>query len=282
MGLIEGIQSSFRLFGYEGLLLVSKARLLQRPVEIVTTIAGAKHPIHLRLRTSDVSVLHQVFLINEYERELSRPPRTIVDAGANIGLTAVFYANQYPDAEIIAIEPESSNFALLEKNAAAYPNITCVHAALWDEEKELAVVDPGLGHYGFQTAAVATATRPRESVTGVTIPQLMRRYSLSSIDLLKLDIEGAEKEVFEASAPWIDKIGVVVVEMHDRYRTGCSRSTYIATKDFDVEIQNGETVFLLRRSFVPDAAQAAAADEARRRRSAKAATQLPLRILSSN
>jgi FkbM family methyltransferase len=72
-------------------------------------------------------------------------PPVIIDAGANVGLCAVFYANRFPDARIIAIEPEPSNYEMLKKNTAPYPNITTVHAALWKENGPLRLFDTGEG-----------------------------------------------------------------------------------------------------------------------------------------
>ena len=64
-----------------------------------------------------------------------------------------------------------------------------------------------------------------------------------------MDIEGAEKEVFENASSWISRVGVVEVEMHDRLKPGCSQAVYGATKGFDHEFRKGETVFLVRREY---------------------------------
>lgn len=78
----------------------------------------------------------EVITWNMYATRLHQSPRVIVDAGANIGLTAVYFANQFPAARILALEPESSNYALLCKNTAAYPQ-----AALWSSTATLDLVD---------------------------------------------------------------------------------------------------------------------------------------------
>jgi FkbM family methyltransferase len=83
----------------------------------------------------------------------------IIDAGANIGLTSVVYANRYPEARVIAIEPEVSNFQLLKENAASYPNIELVHGALWKENTKLRILDPGSGSWAFRTQEAAAANR---------------------------------------------------------------------------------------------------------------------------
>jgi|CXWL01.1.fsa_nt_gi FkbM family methyltransferase len=251
MAIIDGIRGTYSLFGFNGLVLVTKSRLLRKPLEVAVSVPGILHPVYLRLRTSDVSVFSQVFVIDQYSLEPIKYPRVIVDAGANIGLTSVFYANKYPEARILAIEPESLNYEMLKKNIAPYSKVTAIKAGLWKDNKDLHVVDPGLGKYGFQTVDHRRSDRPDsiETVSGVTIDKLMVDYEIEHIDILKIDIEGAEKEIFENASSWISRVGVIEVEMHDRLKTGCSRAVYGATKDFDYEFRKGETVYLVRKEY---------------------------------
>jgi methylase of polypeptide subunit release factors len=71
--------------------------------------------------TKDLSVLKQVFVERQYDFPLPKAPISIADAGTNSGLLAVYFANRYPGASVIAIEPEDSNFKLLKRNASPYP-----------------------------------------------------------------------------------------------------------------------------------------------------------------
>lgn len=257
MSILEGVRSHHRLFGPYGVLLVAKARLLGRPLQVAVTSDRITHPVFLRLRTTDVSLFEEIILNSEYFIELSRPPRTIVDAGANIGLTSVFFANTFPQARIIAIEPERSNFEMLKRNAARYSNILPVQGALWRENTVLSLSDPGKGHWGYQTREKRADDGAEGSVPGLTVDRLMKLYGLDCIDILKIDIEGAEKEVFETSASWIDKVGVIIVELHDRSKDGCSRSVHAAVQDFELEWCKGETTFFVRRDYAPRGPQQA-------------------------
>lgn len=253
MSVAEAVSGYYRLFGLRGVLLAARARLFRQQSEVAATVSCAKYPVYLRLRTSDISVFRQVLLMREYDAEFSKSPRVIIDAGANIGLTSVFYANKYPQATILAIEPESSNFEILKRNTEAYPNITAIHAALWKGSGQISVIDPGHGHYGFRTVDVTDGTREASDcnyVQSLTVDNLIADYNLKFIDILKIDIEASEKEVFDNSATWIDCVGVVVVELHDHLRVGCARSVYLSTRDFELEWRKGETVFLARKEFV--------------------------------
>lgn len=217
----------------------------------------AAAPVHLRLRTSDFRIYGQVMGREEYALPLGQPPRVIVDAGANIGLSAVYFANRYPAASILAIEPEAANYGLLCKNVAAYPQIVPIRAALWDVPTTAALVgQPGL--YGAVRVQMTEQPLPGTGmgeVATVTLTQLMADYQLDYVDLLKMDIEGAEQKVFAAAAPWIGQVNVIIAELHDRLYPGCALSFYAATRGFDCAWRRGEHIIVARRNFIqPDQA----------------------------
>jgi FkbM family methyltransferase len=204
----------------------------------------------LRIPSSDLHVFEQVFMREEYDFATIRAPEVIIDAGANIGLASIYFASRFPACRIIALEPESENFRMLERNAAHYPNIVPVHGALWHEEGTIDLVDPGLGAWGFMTDGASGDVRGerKHSVAAYTVESLMRTHGLDRIDLLKVDIEGAEREVFSHAQGWIERVDALIVELHERMKSGCVRSFYNATNDFDAEWLQGENVFLARRN----------------------------------
>jgi FkbM family methyltransferase len=195
------------------------------------------------VRTTDVSLLNEIILRSQYEWQLPRSPRVIVDAGANIGLASIYYANKYPNAQIISLEPAPSNLILLRKNMANYSNSAVVAGALWKHDGHVRVVDPGTGEWGFQVAGEANNG---DIVAAFSIDTLMKTCGVEYIDLLKVDIEGAEKEVFENPSNWIDRVGAIAVELHDFLRDGCSRTFYQAIGQFDFQSRRGETIFVRR------------------------------------
>src|SRR5688572_5521168 len=233
-----------RSFGRRGLWLAVRARLSSAPFEVETMPPRGRAPVTLRLKTSDFDTFQKVFLDAEYAVPLGRSPRTILDAGANVGFASIYFATVYPDAKILAVEPEESNFNLLKKNVEPYPNVTPIRAALWKYNGAIDLVDPGIGHWGFQARDTTSGPAPRlGTVQARTVDGLMADYGWDSIDLMKIDIEGAERDVFADPSMWIDHVGVLAVELHDRYQIGCSRNFYLATSNFDLELQNGENVF---------------------------------------
>lgn len=208
---------------------------------------GLPEPFYLRSATSDAQTFRQIFIYNEYEFSLVAPPRVIIDAGANIGLATLYFASLYPSARIIAIEPEPSNFALLQANVENYPNITAIQAAIWNKNEVLQLSDPGRGHWGFQIMAKENASQDSQyDVQGMTLDDIMATYELDYIDYLKIDIEGAELEVFQDKPGWVSKVGVMVLELHDRDRPGCRESFFGNIDGFDHIRELGENVIAAR------------------------------------
>jgi FkbM family methyltransferase len=206
-------------------------------------VPGIPTPVRIRVQTSDVIVLRQVLLNREYEPPMSLLPSVIVDAGANIGMTSVFYANRYPEATVLAIEPEISNFRMLVKNTTAYKTVIPIHGALWGRATSVAVRGVGeFSHWGVRVSEEPSVV----SAPAFTVSDLMSRYDINFIDILKLDIEGAEMEVFGTCDSWIGKVGMLAVETHDRFRPGCSQAFERVGIAFPQRFRQGEIEFASR------------------------------------
>ena len=239
--------------GLPGILAAARAGATNSVVKLKLEKSHLKHPILLRIPSSDVPTYRQVFIDKEYAFHTGRSPEVIIDAGANIGLASVYFANKYPDAKIIAIEPEESNFELLKENTSPYPNIIPLHAALWNRNEEINLVDPGLGKWGFMTDGKRSLGESPDNVChavkAFTVDRIIKDYGLERVNILKMDIEGAEKEVFTDTSAWIDSVDSIIVELHERMKPGCNRSFYVGSNGFDHEWSQGENVYLSKRSF---------------------------------
>ncbi len=220
-------------------------RLFGRPTEFAAYPPGIQQPVHIRINTSDEYVFHHVLAAREYAFDLPFYPKTIIDAGANIGTTAIYFAHKYPEAKIIAIEPEATNFAMLVRNVRPYSQITPVHAALWNRDGEISVgaPDPASGADG-KWGCVTHTGAGSDKVRAVTMDTLMREMRIPAIDLAKIDIEGAEQEVFQ-DTHWLTGLRCLMIELHDQFRPGCTEAVKPALKSF-ARTQRGETTFYLR------------------------------------
>lgn len=241
----------YEMFGWRGVVFVIKAKFLTEPTEVVVTAPGIETPFTLRLKTTDIDTYRQVFIKNDYDYEGIVSPKFILDAGANVGLASIYFAHKFPEARIVAIEPEETNFSLLKKNTSPYSTITPLQVALWNVSEEVQLIDPGKGKWGFRTVSSnpnSNTSRLCYAVRGMTVDEIMLEQGVDYIDILKIDIEGAEKEVFADAAKWIDKVGLLIIELHERYKQGCNRNFYNATNNFDMEWRQGENIYLAKNA----------------------------------
>ncbi len=194
-----------------------------------------KGHLYLRARTSDIKVFREIFLFKTYAMKLSESPEVIVDAGANIGLSSVFFAHRFPDASIYSVEPEQSNFLQLQKNTASYPNVKPVRAALWHCDALLGITDPQEHHWAFTVKEVGAETPA--SFDGISLRSFMLENGLERIDLLKIDIEGAEHELFsEGYDYWLPRTKAIIIELHDWLREGCSATFFKAISRYPIKM----------------------------------------------
>jgi FkbM family methyltransferase len=188
-------------------------------------IPGLSHPIFVRPGSSDLAQVRYTLIREEFGVWLPPPPvRVIIDAGANIGDSSIWYLSKFTEARVIAIEPDPDNFALLEMNCRPYAERTnLVQGALWSKE----------GTVNLQAAqqkdAISVSAKPGVGVCrAVSVPFLMRHYNVSTIDIFKCDIEGAELEVFSSGCDeWLCQTRCLVVETHGNE---CLASVEAATR----------------------------------------------------
>jgi FkbM family methyltransferase len=203
-------------------------RLLKRLgiKEIRISVPGIKNRVAVRVADSDIYEFNQSIGPWQESFSLGFEPSVIVDAGANVGYTVLRFFQQFPEARIIAIEPDQTNLKQLAKNCAGYDKLVVEQKALWSHPTRLAITNPDAASNAF----IVTEDKAGE-IEAVSIPDVMDRYSLDRIDLLKVDIEGSEKEVFEdpASQEWLPRVRALLVETHDNMRAGTAEAVRRAT-----------------------------------------------------
>ena len=171
-------------------------------------IPGLLHPIFIRPATADIESI----IDNVFRKEYGRLPRgfspaTIVDAGAYIGDTSAYFLSRFPTCRLIALEPNVESHHLAEKNLAPYQTrCSLMQCALWNVEGTVYLEGEETG------ASVFTQGVP---VGTTTVPRLFEAFGVDRIDLMKMDIEGAEVTVLEAGVgSWLSRIGVLLLETH--------------------------------------------------------------------
>jgi FkbM family methyltransferase len=195
---------------------------------------------HFRARTSDECIIDQILIKNQYD--LGRLPRRtelrgllerqrstgrvplILDAGANIGAASLFFAAMVPGAVVVAIEPHSENFRLLQMNVAGLP-IQAIEAAVSSTPGLARVVDPGEGHWGYRTQNLTGNMTCGNSVPRLTINDIYHGHSARCFPfIVKIDIEGGEADLFSGGTEWVAATPLLIVEPHDRLLPGSGNS----------------------------------------------------------
>jgi FkbM family methyltransferase len=183
----------------------------------------------LRPCESDLFVASQIFGWQEYGMDPARQDAVrklarrqldernlpvIVDAGANVGYSALYFADEYPEARVLALEPDPVTFSVLQKNCAGHNRITPVHAALWCHDMGVELADAEHASWSRRVENGKDGHRGR-LVPSMTLDQLLSTAPRSRLLILKLDIEGAEREVCEASPDAVRSAPCILVEPHD-------------------------------------------------------------------
>jgi len=215
-----GLLKRFGLLGT--LQLLTSRRRLRHVLPEWTTrlmVNGYRFPFHFRHATTDKYVICEVLGYEQYSAlQGMQNVRTIVDAGANIGTTSAYLLNAYPTARVLSIEPDPGNFAVLQRNLSYYGDrASALQRALWNRNEPLAISRHTFrdgGEWSFQVQAPSSAQDVE--VEGITITQLLAAYDVDVIDILKIDIEGAERIVFEdLDLSWLARVRVIAIELHD-------------------------------------------------------------------
>jgi len=209
-------------------------------------IPGLIHPVSLRPRTSDIPTFFQVFHNKEYDIPFKSEPKTIIDAGSNIGLFTLIMKNQFPDAKIICIEPDPENFIALKKNTHRYENISLENVGLWNKETNLKIHDKyGMGKWGM----VVEETIEEGNLKATSIDSIVKKYKIDRIDVLKIDIESSEKQVFlDNYEKWMPITKMIIIEIHDWMVDDCAKPFFVAVnkiyKHYNYSIKGENTIII--------------------------------------
>lgn len=219
-------------------IAVSTIYYLLLKLKIIRKISlpGIRHSFQVRKGTSDTGTFRQVFKEDQYKFQLDGTIESIIDAGANIGLAAIVFSNKFPNARIAAIEPDQGNFELLEKNTSLY-NVLNIRGGVWNKNTYLEIEDRGWGEWAY---TVHEVDQPGEqSISALSVDEIMKRAGFEQIDILKMDIEGSEKEVFEEGyESWLPKTKYLIIEMHDTMKKGASRAVFKAISKYNFSFQS--------------------------------------------
>lgn len=150
----------------------------------------------------------------------------IIDAGGYIGTAALKLAALYPNAQVVSIEPATENYDILTQNIKNTKNITAIKAALVPVSGEdIVLSNRSTGEWGY-TIVDTPSDNPDateiEKIKTITLSEIRAMHGQKEIGIMKLDIEGGEKELMQRDAASLNEIYAIFVELHDRIVDGCS------------------------------------------------------------
>lgn len=208
-----------RLGWWSGTLLYLRSRL--RFGQFTARVLNGRYRVRIRGGTTDITVFRHALLEDEFAFPAidASAARWIIDGGANVGFSSLALAARFPAATVIAVEPDPANFAMLAVNCRDEDRIKPLRAALWGTSRPLEVVHPGGGEWS--TTVVATTDRVGRT-PGLTIADVMQQFGVARVDIIKLDIEGAEFDLLAASdaGVWLGAARALLIELHEWMRPG--------------------------------------------------------------
>jgi len=188
-----------------------------RGTAVAVRVHGSARPFFARVGSSDFMVLRELFGSLEYEPALERTEdvKVVVDLGSNIGVSIRLFAERYPEAVVVGVEPDDGNLAMARRNLAAarlWSRVRLVRACVAAREGSVHFYCSGLP-WAFRVVdragpgTVDVEALPVERILDETIAD-------GEIDLLKCDVEGAEEEIFYDCRAWIRRVRTMIVEIH--------------------------------------------------------------------
>lgn len=178
-------------------------------------------PLCFRMGSTDLLVIEEIFFTGEYRCALegrTSAPRLIVDLGANAGYSVRFWSHHYPQARIIAVEPDAGNVRMCRMNCEAggcLERVRLIEACVAGRQGR-AILLKAEGEWSYVMADAPNSAA--HTVPVMTLPQILAESGeYGCIDLLKCDIEGTEQELFGGAGRWLARAKRLVVELHPPY-----------------------------------------------------------------
>lgn len=217
----------WRITLYDSLLRYSRNSPLPGRGKITAIhLNGISAPIYLRLGSSDGFVMEEIFISGVYDCITSADlgeMNSIVDLGANIGLSVRLWLEKYPKARIIAVEPDHQNMEMCRLNVGdeVRARVSLIEACV-GSAPGVARLDRSAEECAIRmiptSADAADSGDTADKVLVMTLEQILTACNLHGpIDLLKCDIEGAEEPLFTNCSPWIAQVRNLMIELHPPY-----------------------------------------------------------------
>jgi len=203
----KNLISLYKILGWKDTVGILKSMMTGETVTEVY-VPYLKEKIKIRPKSASIYTMKEVLLEESFD--YGSEVDTIVDVGAQIGLKTLYFIRMYHDAKIISIEPDKENYNLLEKNTSNKNNAVTINKPLWSRVESFKKIEGN----GRNKHMFLPCKEGRYIST--TIEKNMEKYELENIDMLKIDIEGAEKFIFSnpETNRWLSSTNLIEIEVH--------------------------------------------------------------------
>lgn len=195
-----------------------------------------KHPIKIRKNFTDKEVLFYV-LQDQYHLPVSpimMPANAVIlDLGSNIGLTVAHFKNLFPDARVIGCEMNKGNYDIAMENTKHYDGVEIINTAIWIHNEGINYND-NASNDSYSISIDDDKKDQNVHVPSITIDRLISDNNITSINYLKMDIEGAETSILDENLEWLNIVEALGIEFHSDEETLNKYKSIIENKGFKV------------------------------------------------
>lgn len=227
-----------------------RAKLQFTPKAYMLYSKYLRFPVYCRPKTTDLHVFNQIFTRRCYRclDDLNHVG-LVIDCGANVGYSAAYFLNKFPQAFLIAVEPDLGNFKMMEENLAVYRGrYRAICTGVWSQPTRLVFEETTRGEGQEWGRRLREATEgEQDEMMAVDIATLLAESGYGRVSVLKVDIEGAEMAVFGSNyEEWLPKVDNLVIELHGPQCDELFRRAIVG-QDFKLS-RSGELVVCRRYS----------------------------------
>ena len=195
--------------------------------EVLDVGNGQKRVFLHRDNRSDRGVFHQIFVRQDYSlQKLARGQDIynryasiiksgkrplIIDAGSNIGASAVWFQMRFPDSLVLAVEPDDENISIAKRNCYGL-NVELIRGAIGSEGGRVSITNPNGEPWGFRTETSDLGEISKFAMSDLLAQRKQEGYD---VFIVKIDIEGSEEELFSKQLDWVKDVPLLIIELHD-------------------------------------------------------------------
>lgn len=262
---IQPNQKEQKVYVFYNFLINANGYLIEETQNVYIVSFQNKFFKRIKLRkrpSSDIDVFQQIYrekdylyVVNVYNDNFNKKKDgciNIIDAGANIGLTSLFFLENFNRANIVCVEPEIENFKILDFNLDNNSDckIVKINGAVWSSNSKIKIINDFRDKLDWSFRVEETSDA--EAIQAYSINKLIKDNNFRVLDILKMDIEGSEKQIFTSPSSNLDFLKItkcIALEIHDEFE--CRKDIYKVLNDFGFKLFNqGELTIGINQNLI--------------------------------